>query len=249
MTNLAFRGFRGITLLAMLFVFALPGVRSSRLAAQATGAGATQRAAAASQNEQDRWEPTIKKFEDADKVTPPPQNAIVFIGASSIVRWNLPSSFPELGPQAINRGFGGSLAADSTRYAERIVIPYRPRIVVFYAGDNDVEANHTPEQIAGDFTAFERKVHAALPATKIIFISIKPSIRRWKWIDTIRSANAMVKAYCAKEKHLAFMDIEQSMLGADGKPNPDLLVADGLHMTPAGYRIWTAALTPLLKER
>jgi len=96
---------------------------------------------------------------------------------------------------------------------------------------------------------FDQKVHRALPQTKIIFISIKPSIRRWKWIDTIRSANAMVKAYCAKEKHLAFMDIEQSMLGADGKPNPDLLVADGLHMTPAGYRIWTAALTPLLKER
>ena len=94
-----------------------------------------------------------------------------------------------------------------------------------------------------------RRIRQELPQTKIIFISIKPSIRRWKWIDTISAANAMVKAYCAKEKHLVFMDIEQQMLGPDGKPNPDLLIADGLHMTPAGYRIWTAALTPLLKER
>jgi len=123
MTNLTVRGVRSVTLLVPLAVFALLVAPSSRLAAQAAGAGATQGASAANRTEQDRWESTIKKFEDADKVTPPPQNAIVFIGASSIVRWNLSDSFPELGPRAINRGFGGSLAADSTRYAERIVIP------------------------------------------------------------------------------------------------------------------------------
>jgi lysophospholipase L1-like esterase len=197
----------------------------------------------------ERWDPAIQRFEDQDKVSPPPQNGIVFIGASSIVRWNLPEYFPELGAKAINRGFGGSQSVDAVRYVERIVVPYHPRIVVYYAGDNDVEANVPAREIARQFELFDQKVHAALPQTKIIFISIKPSIRRWKWIDTISAANAMVKAYCAKEKHLVFMDIEQQMLGPDGKPNPDLLIADGLHMTPAGYRIWTAALTPLLKER
>ena len=197
----------------------------------------------------ERWDPAIQRFEEQDKVSPPPQNGIVFIGASSIVRWNLPEYFPELGAKAINRGFGGSQSVDAVRYVERIVVPYHPRIVVYYAGDNDVEANVPAREIARQFELFDQKVHAALPQTKIIFISIKPSIRRWKWIDTISSANAMVKAYCAKEKHLVFMDIERQMLGPDGKPNPDLLIADGLHMTPAGYRIWTAALTPLLKER
>src|SRR6266545_6337408 len=187
--------------LTVFAVVALIGAPSSRLWAQA-GADA------------DRWESAIKKFEDADKVAPPPQNAIVFIGASSIVRWNLHESFPELGPQAINRGFGGSLAADSTRYADRIVIPYKPRMVVFYAGDNDVEANHTPAQIAGDFAAFERKVHAALPDTQIVFISIKPSIRRFPWIEQIKGANALVRQYCATHAHLTFVDIVPQMLGA-----------------------------------
>jgi lysophospholipase L1-like esterase len=196
----------------------------------------------------EKWDAAIQKFEDRDKVSPPPTNGIVFVGASSIVRWNLPEYFPELGAKAINRGFGGSQSVDSVRYVDRIVVPYHPRIVVYYAGDNDVEANVPASEIAHQFELFDGKVHQALPQTKIIFISIKPSIRRWKWIETIKSANAMVKAYCAKEKHLAFMDIEQQMLGTDGKPNPDLLVADGLHMTPAGYRIWTAALKPLLKE-
>jgi lysophospholipase L1-like esterase len=223
---------RSSTLLVLFGLLAVPGVLSRQLVAQ---------------NNQDRWEPAIQKFEEADKVSPPPQNAIVFIGASSIVRWNLRESFPELGAQAINRGFGGSLAADSTRYADRIVIPYKPRMVVFYAGDNDVEANHTPQQIADDFTAFERKVHAALPETQIVFISIKPSIRRFPWIEQIKGANALVKQYCATHPHLTFVDIVPQMLGSDGKPRKELLVEDGLHMSPAGYKIWNDALRPILQ--
>jgi len=224
---------RSVTLLALFGLLALPGVLSRELVAQSN---------------QDRWEPAIKKFEDGDKLSPPPQNAIVFIGASSIVRWNLKESFPELGAQAINRGFGGSLAADSTRYADRIVIPYKPRMVVFYAGDNDVEANHTPQQIADDFVAFERKVHAALPQTQIVFISIKPSIRRFRWIEQIKGANALVKQYCATHPNLTFVDIVPQMLGADGKPRKELLVEDGLHMTAAGYKIWNDALRPILQS-
>jgi len=195
----------------------------------------------------ERWDPAIQKFEEGDKVSPPPQNGVLFIGASSIVRWNLPEYFPELGAKAINRGFGGSQSVDAVRYVDRIVVPYHPRVVVYYAGDNDVEANIPAQEIAHQFALFDQKVHTALPQTRIVFISIKPSIRRWKWIDTIKSANAMVKEYCAKHPNLAFMDIEQQMLGADGKPNPALLVEDGLHMTPAGYKIWTTALKPLLK--
>jgi len=233
MTHLANRHVRRtVTLLALFGLLALPGVLSRQLVAQSG---------------QDRWEPAIRKFEDADKLSPPPQNAIVFIGASSIVRWNLKESFPELGAQAINRGFGGSLAADSTRYADRIVIPYKPRMVVFYAGDNDVEADHTPRQITDDFVAFERKVHAALPQTQIVFISIKPSIRRFPWIEQIKGANALVKQYCATHPNVTFVDIVPQMLGADGKPRKELLVEDGLHMTPAGYKIWNDALRPILQ--
>jgi lysophospholipase L1-like esterase len=222
---------RRVTAAAAVFSLAVAGGLAVRLSAQTA----------------EKWDAAIQKFEEQDKVSPPPQNGIVFIGASSIVRWNLPKYFPELGAKVINRGFGGSQSVDAVRYVDRVVVPYHPRIVVYYGGDNDVEANVPAAEIAHQFELFDQKVHAALPQTKVVFISIKPSIRRWKWIDTIKSANAMVKAYSAKNPHVAFMDIEQQMLGADGKPNPDLLVADGLHMTPAGYKIWTAALKPLLK--
>ena len=244
MLNTPLYSFRRLALLALAAMLAVSGPWASSPTAQTATASSAQRAA--NRNDPERWEPTIRKFEEADKVTPPPQNGIVFIGASSIVRWNLAESFPELEPRAINRGFGGSLAADSTRYAERIVIPYKPRKVIFYAGDNDIEAGRTPEQIAGDFTAFEQKVHAALPSTDIVFISIKPSIRRWPWIEQIKAANALVQNYCGKHAHMSFVDIVPQMIGPDGKPRKELLLDDGLHMTPAGYKVWNDALRPLL---
>jgi len=196
----------------------------------------------------DSWEPDIKKFEAADKQTPPPQNGIVFVGSSSIVRWDLTKSFPEFGPSAINRGFGGSVAADTVYYADRIVIPYKPRIVVYYSGDNDVESPITPEQIATAFIEFERKVHKVLPATRIVYISIKPSLRRWAFQDKMTQANAIVKSHIGTRRDMTYLDVVRPMLGADGKPRPELFVQDGLHMTPAGYEVWTAALKPLLSN-
>jgi len=192
------------------------------------------------------WEEDIKKFEAADKQNPPPQNAIVFIGSSSIVRWDLTKYFPEMGPKAINRGFGGTVAADATYYADRIVTPYKPAIVVYYSGDNDVETPTTSEQIAAEFVKFEQKVHKAVPNAKIIFISIKPSLRRWAFQDKMTKANAMVKSHISTGRNMVYLDVVPKMLGADGKPKPELFVQDGLHMTPAGYDIWTAAIKPLL---
>ena len=195
----------------------------------------------------DRWEADIRKFEAADKVGPPHEGGVVFVGSSSIVRWNVNEAFPELGSLAINRGFGGSLIGDSTRYADRIVIPYKPRLVVFYAGDNDLVTDATPAQIADQFAQFAVKVRRALPKTRIIFVSIKPSLQRWAHIDKARAANALVRRYCAADPLLTYLDIETPMLGSDGRPRPELFVQDGLHLSAEGYRIWNAALRPLLR--
>jgi lysophospholipase L1-like esterase len=38
------------------------------------------------------------------------------------------------------------------------------------------------------------------------------------------------------------------MLGDDGKPRPELFLKDGLHMTEAGYAVWTKLILPHLPE-
>jgi lysophospholipase L1-like esterase len=194
----------------------------------------------------DKWAPAIDTFTQADATKPPAPGGIVFVGSSSIVKWtSLAADFPGL--PVINRGFGGSQLADSVRYADRIVIPYRPRTVVLYAGDNDLNAGKTPATVHTDFRAFVAKVHAALPRTKIVFIAIKPSPARWKIKDLGLAANALIAAECAKDPRLAFADIWPAMLDAQGQPRPELFVKDMLHINEAGYAIWTPIVAALLK--
>ncbi len=194
----------------------------------------------------DKWTKDIDAFTTADLGRPPPQNAVLFIGSSSIVKWKtLAQDFPNI--PTINRGFGGSELADSVYYLDRIAIPYRPRTVVVYAGDNDLWAGKSAEAVATDFEAFCTKIHAALPATRIVFISIKPSPSRWKIHEEMEHANALIAALCAKDKRRAFLDIWKPMLDAKGEPRSELFVTDLLHMNPAGYQLWTPLLAPLLK--
>lgn len=191
----------------------------------------------------DRWEKDIAAFEAADLTAPPPKGEILFIGSSTIRLWDLKASFPDL--KTINRGFGGSEMQDSTRYVDRIVVPYSPRVVVVYAGDNDIMGTPS-EQIVIAFERFVRAVHAKLPETKILYIGIKPSLLRWNQVDRMRQANAMIRQFCERDERLGFVDTDNAMLGWDEKPRRELYVADGLHLTPAGYQILNALVRPFL---
>jgi lysophospholipase L1-like esterase len=147
----------------------------------------------------------------------------------------------------INRGFGGSQIADSTHFSPRLIFKAEPRVIVFYAGDNDIAGGKKPEQLANDFRDFATEIHKELPKTKIIFISIKPSLARWQQADTQKQANELVEAYCKKNDYLTYLDVVKPMLGDDGKPRKELFVQDGLHMSEKGYEIWSGLLKPLLK--
>lgn len=216
-------------------------IRSCRrlgLSALLIAAGAIPAAA-----QSDRWEGDVAAFEAADLASPPPKGEILFIGSSTIRLWDLKASFPDL--KTINRGFGGSEMADSTRYVERLVVPHSPRIVVVYAGDNDIMGIPS-EQIVIGFERFVRAVHAKLPETKILYIGIKPSLLRWGQVDRMRQANAMIRQFCERDERLGFVDTDNAMLGWDEKPRHELYVTDGLHLTAAGYQILTALVRPFL---
>ena len=123
----------------------------------------------------------------------------MFVGSSTIRLWDLAASFPEL--KAINRGFGGSEMADATRCGSHRRRPTRPASVVVYAGDNDIMGT-TAEQITIAFERFVRAVHAKLPATRIVYIGIKPSLLRWAQVDRMRLANAMIEQFCERDDRL-----------------------------------------------
>lgn len=191
------------------------------------------------------WEADMQRFEAADAQSTPPRGGLLFIGSSSIRFWDtLAQDFP--GVPVINRGFGGSELRDSTWYADRIIVPYAPRQILIYAGDNDLNAGRTPQQLRADFIAFVERVRRDLPKAKIAYISNKPSPSRAQLLPVQRAANTLIAAE-AERLGVDYIDIFTPMLDASGQPDESLFIEDRLHMNRAGYVIWQRAIAPYLK--
>ncbi|MBN8417870.1 MAG: hypothetical protein J0L73_03000 [Verrucomicrobia bacterium] len=193
-----------------------------------------------------RWQKDIRAFAKKDAEKAPPENPIVFTGSSSIVKWKtLSEDFPGL--PVMNRGFGGSEVFDSFNYAHLTVIQYKPKLVVMYAGSNDIAAGKTPQRVLADFKAFVAKVWAALPECRISYISNAPNPKRWSMVAQMQEASRLVEEYTKTDKRLQFINVYPHMLGPDGKPKSDIFVSDQLHMNAKGYVIWKEVVGPYLK--
>ena len=147
----------------------------------------------------------------------------------------------------IQRVIGRTRLDDFVRFAPRIVIPYHPHQIVLYAGDNDFADGQSSSNVYRDFKDFVNIVHRALPQTEIVFVAIKPSPSRWHLASRMRETNALVKSYVRKNRRLKYVDVYNPMIGANGHPRPELFVGDSLHMSPAGYALWTHILKPVVK--
>ena len=181
------------------------------------------------------WEKAIQAFEEQDRRAAPEPGGVLFLGSSSIRLWETAKAFPEV--KSINRGFGGSQIADSVHFADRILIPYKPRLIVFYAGDNDIASGKSAEQVLADFQALVRRVRSSLPEARIAFVAIKPSPARWKFFDAQQKANGLIEEFVKMEKRLVYIDVVKPMLGEDGQPRAELFQGDKLHLNDEGYKL------------
>ncbi|MDG2124518.1 MAG: GDSL-type esterase/lipase family protein [Verrucomicrobiales bacterium] len=196
--------------------------------------------------EEGKWEQDLVAFEKKDVENPPEKGGVLFLGSSSVRKWKLDGSFPGLG--ALNRGFGGSQIADSVEHFDRLVVPYAPRLIVFYAGDNDVGKGKTPEVVLEDYVAFVGKVRAVLADTEVVFIAIKPSRKRWELWPTMAVANGMIRGYSRSDERLHYADIAAPMLAGveAGPPAERLFEEDGLHLSAEGYALWSEVVGAFL---
>ncbi len=189
----------------------------------------------------------IQAFKKQDSISPPPKNAILFTGSSSFRKWtDVQSYFPAY--TIINRGFGGSVLPDVIRYANDIIIPYHPKQVLIYCGDNDLASSDsiTPQIVADRFKQLFYVTRNALPKTRVSFVSIKPSPSRERLMPKMKQANSLIKSFLAKQKNTSYIDVFNPMLLPNGKPKPDLFLEDKLHMNEKGYVIWQKAIQPYL---
>lgn len=194
-----------------------------------------------------KWEKEIAAIEAKARAHPPAPDTVLFTGSSSIRLWDLARAFPGL--KTANHGFGGSTIPDNIHFLPRLVLPFRPKTIVFYAGDNDSAAGRTAERIAADFQAYAAKVHAALPDTRILYLPIKPSIARWHLRPLQQDANDRIRRLCeADPKRLRYVDTAATLLDAGGKPLPGLFKQDGLHLNDQGYARWAPLVARAIRE-
>jgi lysophospholipase L1-like esterase len=196
---------------------------------------------------ENRFEKDVQAYEAADKTNAPPPNAILLAGDSQFYRWKtLHEDLPDY--TIINRGIDSFQTSDLIHFTDRIVLPYRPRMIVLHIGGNDVHNGKSPERVLADFKTFVAKVRATLPEVPIAFSSLTPGPARWDEAAQRKETNRLIKEYIATQPRLQFIDLWDAMLTPDGKPREDIWVADRIHPNHEGYLIRVRIMRPLLGE-
>jgi hypothetical protein len=185
------------------------------------------------------WEPDIQKFEQLDKTSKYPDDAILFAGSSSIRLWT--SLEKDMAPyHIIQRGYGGAHLSDFAVYAPRIIDNHKCQALVLFIA-NDItgsESDRTPEEVASLFKSVVKTFRKVNPEAPVFWIEITPTASRWKVWPEIQEANAMVKKACSKEKNIFFITTHDAFLNEDGLPKDELFLDDKLHLTEKGYEVW-----------
>lgn len=189
----------------------------------------------------------IQSFKKADSVSFPPENAILFIGSSSFTMWkDVQKDFPAY--TIINRGFGGSSLTDVIRYASDIILPYDPKQIVIYCGENDLAGSDkvTSKIVFDRFKQLFGLIRNSYPNAKLTYVSMKPSPSRLHLMPKMTEANLLIKKFLKKQEKTSFVDVYQKMLNEAGTPMKDIFLEDNLHMNAKGYAIWQKLIEPHL---
>jgi lysophospholipase L1-like esterase len=193
------------------------------------------------------FEKEINRFRHDDSIQKPAANAVLFVGSSSFTKWtDVQTYFPN--HTIINRGFGGSTLLEVLMYADNVILPYQPKQVVVYCGENDLASSDsiTAEQVAYRFVALFDIIRKTWKDKPIAFVSIKPSPSRDKIRSKVVETNKIIKAFLETKPNTAFIDVFSKMLTPEGNPMPDIFLADRLHMNAKGYAIWQKVMEPYL---
>lgn len=189
-----------------------------------------------------RWDASFAAFAAEDKLHQPQSGGVLFVGSSSIRMWSdLETDFKNL--PIVKRGFGGSRMLDCATHLEKLVTPYKPKVVLVYAGDNDLAEGLTPQDVLKSFSTFVDGVRDTLPNTRIVYISIKPSPSRMSLLPQIRETNALIQNYTRAASNAGYIDIFTPMLTASGEPREELFREDALHLNATGYALWRTVIS------
>lgn len=186
-----------------------------------------------------RWEGEIQKLEELDRKESNPPDSVLFLGSSSIRRWN--SLAQDLAPwPTIRRGYGGARFSDLAVFIDRLTQPHEFDALVIFVG-NDIAGkpeDKSPEQVVELFQYVVERVRTHHSQQPIFLLAVTPTSSRFDVWPRVARMNNLLKAHCESEPGLHFIETAYAFLGPDGTPNDTLFVEDRLHLNREGYRVW-----------
>lgn len=188
---------------------------------------------------------TIKHY---DQMYAPPANPILFVGSSSIRKWeDMERTFAAY--EVMNRGIGGAKVNDIIFYLDDLVFHYQPREIVLYVGENDIPDGVPADTVLGRTKKLIESIREKLQETPIVYISIKPSPSRDQFRKTVQESNTLIKEYLETQHNIKWIDVFTPMLTKDGNSRPEIFQSDMLHLNKDGYKIWKKLIQPTLIKK
>ena len=179
--------------------------------------------------------------------TPPTPGGIICLGSSHMQFWK--SVKTDLAPLTVhNFGIGGSRMTQAEEYfIDNLAIAFKPRAVILYEGSNDINAGTKPATVLASFQQLHRKLHAALPEARLYVLGVVPSPgKRFDKFAELKQVNELLRAECATQPWMKFIDTTTPLLGADGQPREELFKPGDIHLVPAGYAVWKSVIAPVI---
>ena len=184
-----------------------------------------------------------------EKTNPPPQAGILFIGSSIFRFWTELNQ--QMAPLPVfNHAFGGSLTQDILDWTDELVLPYKPRIIAYYCGSNDVSTGESADAILDRTKQFLKIINEKLPNTYVYYTAIQKAPEKQDRWDVVDAVNREMQRYSKQAKNVGFVDLNPVLFDRQGRVREELFLPDGLHFRPdsSAYLEFSQIMKPILAK-
>lgn len=195
------------------------------------------------------WEVAVRRFERTDAVTQYPADSVLFYGSSSIRLWKTIAE--DMAPRpVIQRGYGGARLSDAVNFVDRVVTPHQfSALVIFIANDIDGRPNQpSPQRVGELFGELLAKVRTHHPHEPVFWVEVTATPSRLDLWPMVQEASELIRRQCDADPNTHFVTTSDVFL-AGGEPDESLYRSDRLHLSAAGYAVWSGIIRRALGEQ
>ncbi len=196
-----------------------------------------------------KWEDDVAALEERDRRETDPDDAILFLGSSSIRLWDTIAR--DMAPYpVIQRGYGGAKLIDLIHYADRLLARHQPRAIVIFVANDIVkpDSDVTPDEAARRFAELLGIVRKRFPTTPVFWVEVTLTPLRADAWNLVRAATTEIRRVIDGDPNCHFIGTADEYRTANLQPRPELFNDDRLHQNEAGYAIWSRIIKARLAE-